>query len=274
MAIRQTFWQKNGNFLIGGGIVLVLVFIAIIAGLIAPGDPRAISLENALCAPSWEHPFGCDNTGGDVFSIVVHGTRLSLKVGITATFICVLIGLVLGSIAGYCGGLIDQILMRLLDIIFAFPGIILAIAIATVMGASETNVIIALVATGWAGYTRLVRGEIRALKEKEYVQAAQALGLSPARVVMRHMWPNILSPVLVTATFGVAGCILAEASLSFLGVGVPPGTPSWGALLDQGRDFLVEAPHISTFPGLAIMITILGFNFLGEGLRERLDPKG
>lgn len=252
----------------------VLLVIAVLAPWISPFAPDRLVLEESLMGPGGIHPLGTDKSGADILSILFHGTRLSFEIGVTATLVCVFIGLILGSVAGYFGGWLDTILMRLLDIIFAFPGIILAIAIATVMGASKANVIFALIFTGWAGYTRLVRGEVRSLKEKEYIQAAEAIGMNTTRIIVFHLWPNLVSPILVAATFGIAGCILTESSLSFLGIGVPPGTPSWGALLDQGRDVLLDAPHISTFPGLAIMVTILGFNFLGEGLRERLDPKG
>ena len=251
-----------------------LFILAFFAPLLASPESLQVSLEHNLASPSKEFPLGCDINGRNILSILIYGARLSLEIGILSTALCLLIGLILGSLAGYAGGWIDTILMRILDIVFAFPGILLAIAIATVMGASKTNIIIALVATGWAGYTRLVRGEIRALKETEFVQSARALGLHPVRIVFRHLWPNIVSPLAVAATFGVAGTILAEASLSFLGVGVSSDTPSWGILINQGKDLLMEAPHIATFPGLAIMITILGFNFLGEGLREKLDPKG
>ncbi len=270
----MTYWQRNANFMIGGSIVSLLLLLALLAPWIAPFAPDRLILEESMQGPNAIHLLGTDKSGADIFSIILHGTRLSFEIGVTATLVCVFIGLILGSLAGYWGGWLDTIMMRILDIIFAFPGIILAIAIATVMGASKANVIFALIFTGWAGYTRLVRGEVRALKEKEYIQAAEAVGMSTMRIIVFHLWPNLISPILVAATFGVAGCILTESSLSFLGIGVPPGTPSWGALLDQGRDVLLDAPHISTFPGLAIMITILGFNFLGEGLRERLDPKG
>ncbi len=268
------FWAKNANFIIGGSIVGILLLLAVLAPFISPFDPMQLRIEESLLGPGGQYLFGTEKSGADILSILLHGTRLSFEIGVTATLVCVFIGLVLGSIAGYFGGWLDSVLMRMLDIIFAFPGIILAIAIATVMGASKTNVIFALIFTGWAGYTRLVRGEVRSLREKEYIQAAEAIGLSTVRIIVFHIWPNLVSPILVAATFGIAGCILTESSLSFLGIGVPPGTPSWGALLDQGRDVLIDAPHVSTFPGLAIMITILGFNFLGEGLRERLDPKG
>lgn len=266
--------KSRFNICFGGSIIAFLLGIALIAPWLTSVDPTRIFLERSFALPSPTNPLGCDNNGADILANLLYGARLSLQVGILTTALCLAIGLFLGSIAGYMGGKADQYIMRLIDIVFAFPGIILAIAIATVMGPSKINIILALSASGWAGYTRLVRGEVRALKEREYVHAARALGLSPLRIIVRHIWPNLVSPLAVATTFGIAGCILAEASLSFLGVGVPPGTPSWGALLNQGKDFLLEAPHISTFPGLAIMITILGFNFLGEGLRERLDPKG
>ena len=263
----------NFNICLGGGIAILIVLAALGADILSPYDPSIISLEDTLCSPSKEHLLGCDSSGSDVLSILLHGSRLSLRVGVIATIFSLIIGLLVGSLAGYRGGYLDQLIMRILDVIFAFPGIILAIAIAAVMGASEYNIIIILSLTGWAAYARLVRGEVRALKEREFIQAAQALGLSPWRIIYRHVWPNIISPVMVMASFGIAGCILTETSLSFLGVGVPPGTPSWGGLLDQGRSQLIEASHISTFSGLIIAITILAFTLLGEGLREYLDPK-
>lgn len=265
--------MKNTNLIIGGAIIFFIAMLAILAPLLAPFDPQLISLPNELCKPNQQNLLGCDSNGTDILSILIHGARVSLEVGIIVTTISVFIGLILGSIAGYFGGWRDALLMRVLDIIFAFPGIILAIAIASMLGPSRINLILCLSATGWAGYARLVRGEIMALKNLEYIEAARALGLGTKRIFSFHLWPNIFSPVLVAATFGIAGTILAEASLSFLGIGVPPGTPSWGALLSFGKDVLIEAPHVATFPGLAIMLTILGFHLLGEGLRQALDPK-
>ena len=273
MKLKRNNKFFNFNTCFGGAVAFLIILAAVGADFFSPYNPSVISLEEALCAPSRAHILGCDSNGSDVLSILLHGSRLSLRVGVIATVFSLIIGLLIGSVAGYKGGYLDQWLMRILDIIFAFPGIILAIAIAAVMGASEFNIIIILSATGWAAYARLVRGEVRALKEKEFIQAAQSMGLRPWRIVYRHIWPNIMSPVMVMASFGIAGCILTETSLSFLGVGVPPGTPSWGSLLDQGRGHLIEAPHISTFSGLIIAITILAFTLLGEGLREYLDPK-
>lgn len=265
--------MKNWNFRLGALIVGGITIAAVFAPWIAPYDPMAIALENEFAPPSTEHLLGCDANGSDIFSVIVYGSRIALQVGVLATLSSVTLGLILGSIAGYFGGWKDSVLMRILDVIFAFPGIILAIAIASMLGPSQLNLILCLVATGWAGYARLVRGEVRAIRNLEYMEAARSLGLGHGRIFLFHLWPNILSPLLVSATFGVAGTIIAEASLSFLGVGVPPGTPSWGALLSFGRDVLLEAPHVATFPGLAIMLTVLGFHMLGEGLRQKLDPK-
>lgn len=262
-------WQ-----LYAGGIVVAIVALTgLLAPWIAPYDPLAISLSNELCAPGPRHLLGCDSNGADVLSVIIHGARISLEVGVIVTLISVLVGLLVGSVAGYFGGWRDATLMRLLDVIFAFPGTILAIALAAALGPSKGNLILCLSLTGWAGYARLVRGEVQAIRGLEYVEAARALGLGSPRIFVFHLWPNIVSPLLVTATFGVAGTILAEASLSFLGIGVPPGTPSWGQLLNFGRDVLLEAPHVSTFPGIAIVLTVLGFHLLGEGLRRKLDPK-
>ncbi|MGZ3713739.1 MAG: ABC transporter permease, partial [Bdellovibrionota bacterium] len=236
-------------------------------------DPMQISLTEELCKPGAHHLLGCDSNGTDILSILIYGARISIEVGFTVTFISVFVGLMLGSIAGYFGGWRDAALMRLLDVIFAFPGTILAIAIASMLGPSKGNLILCLSLTGWAGYARLVRGEVRAIRGLEYVEAARALGVSNSRIFIYHLWPNIFSPLIVTATFGIAGTILAEAGLSFLGIGVPPGTPSWGSLLNFGRDVLLEAPFVSAFPGLAIMLTVLGFHLLGEGLLIKLDPR-
>ncbi|MGZ3692777.1 MAG: ABC transporter permease [Bdellovibrionota bacterium] len=265
--------STNWNFRLGLGIVGAVSAVALLAPLLAPYDPMQISLTEELCKPGAHHLLGCDSNGTDILSILIYGARISIEVGFTVTFISVFVGLMLGSIAGYFGGWRDAALMRLLDVIFAFPGTILAIAIASMLGPSKGNLILCLSLTGWAGYARLVRGEVRAIRGLEYVEAARALGVSNSRIFIYHLWPNIFSPLIVTATFGIAGTILAEAGLSFLGIGVPPGTPSWGSLLNFGRDVLLEAPFVSAFPGLAIMLTVLGFHLLGEGLLIKLDPR-
>lgn len=265
--------KLSAKYFAGICIVSLVLLMGIFAPLLAPYDPLHISLEEELNAPNRAHLLGTDSNGADILSILLYGARVSMQVGFIVTFFSLSIGLILGSIAGYYGGWRDTLLMRILDIIFAFPGIILAIAMASMLGPSKSNLILCLVATGWAGYARLVRGEVMSIKHLEYVEAAKALGLKNWRIFLFHLWPNILSTLLVTATFGIAGTILAEASLSFLGIGVPPSTPSWGSLLNFGRDVLIEAPHVTAFPGLMIMLTVLGFHLLGEGLRQRLDPK-
>jgi peptide/nickel transport system permease protein len=265
--------MKNWNLRVGGAMVGGMAVIGLLAPWIAPFDPLAISLPQELNLPNRTHLLGNDANGSDILSILLYGTRISLEVGILVTLVSVFVGLILGSIAGYFGGWRDTLLMRTLDIIFAFPGIILAIALASMLGPSKGNLILCLALTSWAGYARLVRAEVLAIRSLEYIEAARALGVSTPRIFFRHLWPNILSPLLVAATFGIAGTVLAEASLSFLGIGMPPGTPSWGSLLSFGRDVLLEAPHVAGFPGIAIVITVLGFHLLGEGLRQKLDPK-
>jgi peptide/nickel transport system permease protein len=265
--------RANWNLRFGLLLVGILCLVGLLAPVLAPYDPAAISLPDELRSPSAAHLLGNDTNGADILSILIYGARISLEIGLTVTLLSVAVGLVLGSIAGYYGGWRDALLMRFLDIIFAFPGIILAIALAAMLGPSKGNLILCLVLTSWAGYARLVRGEVLAIRSQEYVEAARALGIGPGRIFLFYLWPNILSPLLVTATFGLAGTILAEASLSFLGIGLPPGTPSWGSLLNFGRDVLIEAPHVATFPGLALVFTVLAFHLLGEGLKIRLDPK-
>lgn len=262
-------WQLKTGAVVVGAIALVGIF----APWLAPYDPMAISLPNELCHPSATHWLGCDANGTDILSVLVYGARVSLLVAFVVTSICVIVGLLVGSVAGYYGGWRDALLMRVLDVVFAFPSTILAIGLAAALGPSKGNLILCLSLTSWAGYARLVRGEVQVVRRLEYVEAARALGLRNGRIFVFYLWPNILSALLVSATFGVAGTILTEASLSFLGIGVPPGTPSWGQLLVFGKDVLIEAPHVATFPGLAILVTVVGFHLLGEGLRRKLDPK-
>jgi peptide/nickel transport system permease protein len=265
----KTPWQLKAGALLVGTIAL----LGLLAPWIAPYDPTLIVLPDELCHPGAAHWLGCDANGTDILSVLLYGARISLFVAFVVTLISTGVGLVVGSVAGYYGGWRDSVLMRALDIVFAFPSIILAIGLAAALGPSKGNLILCLSLTGWAGYARLVRGEVRVVSKLEYVEAARALGLGDGRIFLRYLWPNIMSALLVSATFGVAGTILSEASLSFLGIGVPPGTPSWGQLLVFGKDVLVEAPHVATFPGVAILVTVVGFHLLGEGLRRRIDPK-
>jgi peptide/nickel transport system permease protein len=266
--------MKNNLWLFTGTTISVLVIIAaLLAPVLAPHDPARQHLDQDLLTYSRSHPLGTDKLGRDVLSRTIYGSRVSLSVGIATVTLSVAIGLAIGSLSGYAGGWVDQLLMRLVDVLLAFPGILLAIAFTAILGPGLQHVVIALCLIGWTGYARLVRGEILALRERQFIQAAQALGCKPHRVVMRHLLPNLLPPLLIQATFGLAAAIIAEGSLSFLGLGVEPPTPSWGAMLNEGRQFLLVAPHLTAYPGLAIMITVLGLNLLGDALQDRLEPR-
>jgi peptide/nickel transport system permease protein len=260
-------------FYVGLFILTLLVVAALLAPLLAPHDPTRQNLDNDLRTYSTENPLGTDKLGRDILSRVLYGGRISLLVGVTTVVISLAIGLAIGSLSGYFGGWTDQLLMRLVDILMAFPGILLAIAFTAVLGPGLDHVILALCLIGWTSYARLVRGEILALREREFVQAARALGCKPRRVIARHLFPNLLPPVLIQATFGLAAAIIAEGSLSFLGLGVEPPTPSWGSMLNDGRQFLLVAPNLTTYPGMAIMITVFGLNLVGDGLQERLQTR-
>jgi peptide/nickel transport system permease protein len=257
----------------GAAILLLLLFAALGAPLIAPYNPLRQDLANDLIAYSADHLLGTDKLGRDILSRTIYGARISLSVGFATVALSAAIGFVTGSIAGYFGGWIDLLLMRLVDILLAFPGILLAIAFTAVLGPGLDHVILALCLIGWTGYARLVRGEIIALREREFIQAARALGGNPKRVILRHLFPNLLAPLMIQATFGLAAAIIAEGSLSFLGLGVEPPTPSWGSMLNDGRQFLLVAPHLTTYPGLAIMITVLALNLVGDGLQDRLEKR-
>jgi peptide/nickel transport system permease protein len=257
----------------GAAVLLVLALSALFAPALVPHDPLSQNLDKDLLAPSIEYPLGTDKLGRDILSRTIYGGRVSLLVGVTTVSLSLTIGLLLGSLSGYCGGWIDQLLMRLVDILMAFPGILLAIAFTAVLGPGLDHVILALCLIGWTGYARLVRAEILGLREREYVQAARALGCRPKRIIVRHLLPNLLPPLLIQATFGLAAAIVAEGSLSFLGLGVEPPTPSWGSMLNDGRQFLLVAPHLTTFPGLALMLTVLALNFVGDALQDRLNAR-
>jgi peptide/nickel transport system permease protein len=266
--------KAMGNRLAWAGLVIigVLVAAALLAPFLAPYDPLAIDLSGELEGPRAGHLLGQDKLGRDILSQIIYGTQVSLAVGMVVVGISLIIGVALGAMAGYWGGVFDAVLMRIVDILLAFPGILLAIALAGILGPSLKNIILALCVLGWVGYARLVRGQVLAEKNREYVLAAKALGGSHPRIIIRHILPNVFAPVIVEATFGLAGVILAESSLSFLGLG-PQDVPTWGRLLNEGAHYLLFAPHVATFPGMAIMLTVLGFNFLGDGLRNRWDVK-
>ncbi len=261
------------NVRIGGGLVALAVLAALVGPWIVSADPRTQELALRLAGPSWSHPLGLDELGRDILARLVAGARVSLLVGLTVVSVSALTGTLVGGIAGYAGGWVDTAVGRVIDVLMAFPGILLAIALVAALGPSLRNVVIALATIGWVGYARLVRGQVLKAREFEYAHAARSLGASAARVLVRHVLPFAYPAVLVQATLGMAGAIVAEASLSFLGLGVQPPTPSWGAMLDAGRSHLLDAPHLTLFPGLAIALLVLGFNFLGDGLRDRMDPR-
>jgi peptide/nickel transport system permease protein len=239
---------------------------------LAPFDPSTQELALRLEGPTGLHWFGLDELGRDIFARVLSGARISLLVGLVVVGVSATVGIAMGAVAGYFGGRIDEAISRLIDILLAFPGLLLAIALVAVLGPSLTNVVLALSLIGWVGYARLVRGQVLRTRELEFVQAARALGATTSRILTRHVIPTTLPAVTVQATLGMGGAILAEAALSFLGLGVQPPTPSWGTMLNYGRGHLLDAPHLTVFPGVAIAILVLGFNFLGDGLRDALDP--
>ncbi|PYR79257.1 MAG: peptide ABC transporter permease [Acidobacteria bacterium] len=258
---------------VGAVIVAVAALAALVGPLLTPYDPSAQALALRLQGPSLAHPLGLDELGRDILARLLAGARISFLVGVVVVGVSSAIGMTLGSIAGYFGGVVDDAISRVIDVLMAFPGILLAIALVAVLGPSLTNVVLALCVIGWVGYARLVRGQALRAREFEYVQAARALGAGPGRVVLRHVLPTAIPAVVVQATLGMAGAIIAEASLSFLGLGVQPPTPSWGTMLDAGRSHLFDAPHLTIVPGVAIALLVLGFNFVGDGLRDRIDPK-
>ena len=259
---------KNPSLVLGGALVAMLAVAGALGPMLVHANPTAIDLGNALAGPSALHPLGCDALGRDVLARVIWGARLSLTVSVAVIALSLAIGSLIGGAAALAGGKVDSAVMRAVDIVLAFPGFLLAIALAAILGPGLKSLVIALAAMGWTGYARLVRGEVLSLREREYVTAARALGATQSRILFRHLLPGLAGPVAVQATFGIGGIIIAEASLSFLGLGVLPPTPSWGNMLDAGRAFLLVAPHITTAPGVAIGLSVLGFNLLGDGLAQ------
>jgi len=258
---------------VGLAIVLAAFLAAVLGPVLSPYSSSEQQLSRRLETPSVSHPFGLDELGRDILVRILDGARISLLVGIAVVSVSSTLGMLFGAIAGYFGGRVDDVISRVIDVLMAFPGILLAIALVAVLGPGLTNVVLALSVIGWVGYARLVRGQALRAREFEFVQAARALGASSARIVIRHVLPTAFPSVVVQATLGMAGAIIAEAALSFLGLGVQPPTPSWGSMLDAGRSHLFDAPHLTVIPGIAIALLVLGFNFLGDGLRDRIDPK-
>jgi peptide/nickel transport system permease protein len=257
---------------LGVFLVAITTLAAVIGPSLSPYEPAVQMLPMRLDGPTTAHPFGLDELGRDILARVMAGARISLLVALIVVTISAAVGTFLGAVAGYFGGVLDDLISRLIDTLLAFPGLLLAIAIVAVLGPSLANVLVALTAIGWVGYARLVRGQVLRAREFEYVQAARALGAGTPRILARHIVPTTAPILIVQATLGMAGAIIGEAALSFLGLGVQPPTPSWGTMLNGGRAHILDAPHLTIFPGLAIAILVLGFNFLGDGLRDRLDP--
>jgi len=265
---------KHNRLAVAGGIVVGFLFIvAIFAPILAPYDPNAINVHHILEPPSLAHPFGTDELGRDILSRVVYGSRISLAVGFVAVGISTVVGVILGAFAGYYGGWVDRIIMRFVDIMLSIPTFFLLLAVIAFLEPSIWNIMIVIGFTSWMGVARLVRAEFLSLKEREFVLAARATGASDMRIIFRHILPNSLAPVLVSTILGIASAILVESALSFLGIGVQPPTPSWGNMLTAGKDNIEIAWWMSVFPGVAILITVLAYNLLGEGIRDAIDPR-
>ncbi|MBC8390388.1 MAG: ABC transporter permease [Actinobacteria bacterium] len=265
--------KKNKLAMLGLSIVILIILIAIFAPLISPYNPILRIKEDSSLSPSMNHLFGTDLLGRDIFSRVIYGSRISIEVGVIAVGISVIIGLFFGALSGYFGGISDAVIMRVADIFFAFPYILGAIAIMTILGPGIVNIFIAIGILGWASIARIFRSSILIIKNKEYIEAARAMGAGSSRIIMRHIFPNSFAPIIVYATMNVGTAIIVEAALSFLGIGVQPPTPAWGKMLAESLSYIDTAPWMMFFPGLAILITVLGFVLLGDGLRDAFDPK-
>lgn len=265
--------SKNKAAVVGGIIILFFILVAILGPMLVKTDPYHQDLVNKLQPPSKEHWFGTDNFGRDIFSRIVHGTGLTLTVGFLSVMVGGIIGVIIGIISGYYGGWLDTILMRVMDILLAFPGILLALAIVSVLGGSIRNVILAVGIFSVPAFARIVRGSTLQVKKLEYIDAVRSLGASDLRIIFRHILPNILSPIIVQATMRIATAILTASGLAFLSLGAPPPTPEWGAMLNDGRSYMHNASHMVLIPGLMIVTVVLAFNIFGDGLRDALDPK-
>ena len=258
---------------IGVSIIAALLVMALFAPILAPHDPSEMHLDLSFAAPSAEYPLGNDADGRDILSRIIYGARPSLGIGLAVVSISLFFGCAIGLVAGYWGGWADRAISFAMDVFLAFPGFLFAIAVAALLAPSIANVIVILCLKGWVTYARLARGQTMSLKERDFVIAGRAMGARRRRIIARHLFPNMLGPIVVNASFGLAGVIMVESALSFLGLGVPVDVPSWGAMIDQGTQYLLVAPSLSIFPGIAIMLVVLGFNFLGDGLRARFAAR-
>lgn len=267
------YWKQHPLIFWGTVLVTGLVVTALGAQWLAPMDPNLQVLDDRLLAPSWHHWMGTDQFGRDVFSRLLYGSRVSLAVGVVAVSIYVFIGTIVGSVSGYYGGWVDGLLMRFVDIMLSIPTFFLILMVIAFVGPNILNIMVIIGLTSWTDVARLVRGEILSLKEREFIQAARLMGMRDSRIILRHLLPNAMGPVLVVITLGIGGAILIESSLSFLGLGVQPPTASWGNMLMEGKEHLTDAWWLVVFPGLAIFLTVLGFNLVGEGLRDLSDPR-
>jgi peptide/nickel transport system permease protein len=266
-------FRRNKGAVFGLGVFVAIVVMALCADLIAPYDPLEQNYARLMEGPSVDHWLGTDSFGRDMLSRIIYGARIALIVGILAVLLAMVIGVTLGLISGYYGGITDSVIMRIMDGVFAFPILILAIALMAVMGFGVRNVIVAVAVVSIAPFARVTRGDVLAIREEPYIEAARLAGIGNTAVIFRHVLPNVLAPIIVQGALRVSAAIITEAGLSFLGLGPPPPTPVWGSMIAEGRNFIVMAPHISTFPGIALMITVVGLNLLGDGLRDTLDPK-
>jgi peptide/nickel transport system permease protein len=279
-AAKTGFWRdawrrlrKNKSAMLGLAILVIMILCAVFADLIAPHPYDLQDYSHTFEGPSAAHLLGTDNFGRDILSRIIHGARISLLVGFSSIITAIIVGGLLGAISGYYGGKVDNILMRAMDILMSIPGMLMAISLAAAMGPGLTNMVIAIAIADIPGYARVVRSSVLTIKDQEYIEAAQSIGASDARIILKHIIPNCVAPIIVQATLGMAGAILSASSLSFLGLGIQPPTPEWGSMLSAARQYIMNYPHMCIFPGIAIMITIFALNMLGDGLRDALDPR-
>lgn len=265
--------RKNYILYIGAGLSLILIFLTLAAPWLEPYDPTKMELSQKFMAPCREFIFGTDHLGRDIFSRILEGSRVSLSVAVLVVVCSALVGILLGMISGYAGGVVDMVIMRIVDVLLAFPAMIFALALSTMIGTGQMNLIIAITCIQWTRYARIARGEALMLKNAEYIEAARSIGNNAVQVLFKYVFPNIISKILIMASMDIGSIILYCASLSFLGLGAQPPSPDWGVMISEGKDYLQYAPWLTIFPGLAIAVSALAFNMLGDGLRDRLDPR-